>query len=69
MHTTKLRNGTEVLAWPHGGPKKYSNRPQATKVAAKIGGRVYHPFPESLCFYVRPPNQGNLVLNSDRNVF
>ncbi len=62
MHTTKLRNGTEVLAWPHGGPKKYINSYQAEKVATKIGGRVYHPFANSQCFYVRPPGPGDLNL-------
>lgn len=67
MHTTKLRNGTEVLAWPHGEPKKYQNRYQAEKVAMKIGGRVYHPFPASLCFYVRPSGPGSLNLKTEKN--
>lgn len=66
MHTTTLRNGTVVSAWPNGDAKKYSSKKQAEQAATKCGGHVYHAFPASLVYYVRPP-QGSLGLLSNKN--
>lgn len=51
MKTTKLRNGTIVLAHKDGYAKTYVNLTQAKTAAAKNGGQVYQA-PMSRVFYV-----------------
>lgn len=50
IHTTKIR-GHIVLAKADGFPHTYSNRTQAEKAAAKVGGQVLKFF-DSRPFFV-----------------
>lgn len=52
MKTTKLNNGTHVLAKEDGNAYQFANKTQAANKAAAVGGTAYQA-PMSRVFYVK----------------